>query len=904
MLSRISLCRGLGRSALPLAILLLAAIVIGAGSASAAETGAISGKVTDENGAPVQYATVLVQGLQVGGYTDADGKFTILKIPVGSYTVVARVASYKPVQKTGVLVNARQTTVVNIQFVEQQVKRLAGIEVKGEIKTAIRKKDSSTRQIVTSEDLRSLPVDSYKDAIGLKAGVISQGGELHFRGGRGDEVLTIVNGIASRNPLQAEGVDLGLLAVASSEQVLGGMDAQYGNALSGVISLTTREGGDKFAGEARYFTDRYGADDKSFNNYERLSVGFGGPFLFPKTKYYISFEGTYSDTYLQNASQYNEHRFLDFIRLGNKQSNQANLSSKFTYNVTPNQKLNVEIIRNHSIRGEFNNRWDRAGYVQVVQDSTAPTDGTITKRYGTWSYFPVDSTYVPMNTSDHLPVDEEDYSQVAVTWKHTLGIGSIYNLRASRQEWQSSRDVQGRMPWEYQQTPGNYFDPFNRVDGPYYVTNGDYPDYERKTSAQYTLNGDISKRVGSHNFMVGGDINYNSLSFLSTTYPNVITSSGLYGATRDEFQFYNPEGSFFAQDRWEYEGMVLNAGMRYDNFSVGNQISSAEVKDRVKTQWSPRVGIAYPISDRDVMSFHYGRVFQVPDRTYIYQGRNISATARGNPNLEPETDISYQLGVQHLFSKEIYGQFGVYFKDIFGLLTTVDETVPGYSITVPTYVNGDYASSRGIEITLIKRMSHGFSGELNYTYGNATGTASDPNRALPTAGSVRDQYKPTSEQPLDWDQRHNISATLRLGNEKDWATTFVYTFGTGFPYSPHARQERRYDPALTNSKRLPSTSSLSCQAERFFRVWGQSVTLYVQGSNLLDAKNITNLQPSIWPYGSINPLSYEVYYTETGRAGGAFLTQGSGGQETWYPVNDPAVFQQGRNIRVGLGVQF
>jgi outer membrane receptor for ferrienterochelin and colicin len=656
----------------------------------------------------------------------------------------------------------------------------------------------------------------------------------------------------------------------------------------------------------RYFTDRYGEEDKSFNNFERVSVGFGGPFLFPKTKYYFSFEGTYSDTYLRNAAQSNEHRFLDFVRLGNKQQNEANLSSKFTYNVTPNQKLNVEVIRNHSIRGEFHNRWDRNGFVQVIRDSTAPTDGAINTRYGSWSYYQVDSSYVPINTSDHLPINEEDYSQVALTWRQTLGVGSIYNLRASRQQWKSSRDVKDRQPWEYEQRPNNYFDPFNRIEGPYYVTNGDYPHYNRQNTVTYTMNGDYSRRVGSHNFMVGGNVDYNSLSFLDTDYPNVITSTGLYGATRDEFQFYNPEGAFFFQDRWEYEGMVLNAGIRYDNFSVGNQISSAEVTDRVKTQWSPRVGIAYPISDRDVMSFHYGRLFQVPDRRYIYEGRNISSNARGNPNLEPQTTISYQLGVQHLFTKEIYGQFGVYFKDIFGLLTTVDQTVPGFSVTVPTFVNGDYASARGIEVTLIKRHSHGFSGELNYTYQNATGTASDPNRALPTAGNLRDQYKPTSEQPLDWDQRHSISATLRLGNQRDWAATFVYTFGTGFPYTPHERQERRQDPSVTNSRRLPSTSQLSCQAERFFRAWGQNLTLYVQASNLLDAKNIAELQPSLWPYGAIDALSYNIYYSETGRAGGAFLTQdrNGDGQEDWYPVNDPAVYEQGRTIRVGLGVQF
>lgn len=886
------------------ALLCVLAITIGAGTARAQTTGTITGKVVDESGAPLPNASVILLGKQMGGQANSEGKFTIIKVPVGMYTLRALMVGKTPVEKS-VAVDANRATVVDFQLIDSAIK-IKGIDVTATIKTAIRKKDSSTRQVVTAEDLHSLPVDSYKDAIGLKAGVISQGGELHFRGGRSDEVLTIVNGIASRNPLRAEGVDLGLLAVSSSEQVLGGMDAQYGNALSGVISLTTREGGDKFAGEARYFTDRYGEQDKSFNDFERLSVGFGGPFLFPRTNYYVSFEGTYSDTYLRNTSQPREHRFLDFIRVGNKQSNATNFSSKFTWKVTPNEKLNVEVIRNTSLAGRFQNRWNRKGFVQVTSDSTAPTDGSISQRYGTWAYFQVDSTYQPMNTADHLPVDDEDYQQLALTWRHTLGVGTIYNLRASRQQWNSKQDVLDKQLWEYQQQPNQYYDPLNRLDGPYYVTNGDYPYYQTRNTVTYTMNGDFSKKLGSHNMMVGGDINYNDLQYLLAQFPNIADAQGNYGGVRDQFQNFNPEGSFFMQDRWEYEGMVLNAGLRYDNFSVGNQVDLSQVQHPVKTQWSPRVGIAYPISDRDVMSFHYGRLFQVPDRLYIYQGRNISAEARGNPNLEPETTIMYQLGVQHLFSKEIYGQFGVYFKDIYGLLTTVQQQIPGYAITVPTYVNGDYASSRGIEVTLIKRHSHGFSGELNYTYGNSTGTASDPNRSLASTGSLRDQYKPTSEQPLDWDQRHSISATLRLGNEKDWAATFVYQFGSGLPYTQILRQQRTQDPASVNASRLPSTSTLSVQAERFFKVWGQSVTFYLQGSNLLDAKNISDLQPSLWPNNQVNSDSYTIYYTETGRAGGAFLTadQNGDGIEDWYPVNDPRVFQQGRVVRVGLGVQF
>ncbi len=871
---------------------------------ASAQTGTITGTVTDATGAGVPYASVLLGGTKLGGRANAEGAYTIVKVPVGTYTLRTRAVGYAPAERTGVTVDAGRASRIDFRLVEQAV-RIPVTEVIVDRKYKVDTK-TETKHITEAEVVRSLPFNTLQETLELTAGVVSQGGEMHFRGGRADEVLTIVDGIASRNPLSAEGVDLGLLSVSSVEQVLGGMDAQYGNALSGVVNYTTREGGRKFSGEARYFTDRYGEADKSFTNFERLSTGFGGPFALPNTSYFVSFEGTYSDTHLRSVAGHREHRFLDLVRIGPRQSNDAKLSGKVTFQVTPDKKLNLEVVRNSTLDGTFNNRWNRQGYVSVTQDSTPPTDGGVSTRYGDWSYYPIDSTYVPMNTAEHLPVTEEDYLQTSVSWKHTVGRSSIYNVRVSRQEWKTSQDVLDREPWEYQQQPNNYYDAGNRIDGPYYVTNGDYPFFERRRTVTYTVNGDLSRRIGPHEFMAGGDLNYNDLGFLRTDFPNVIAGTGLYGLNRDEFRYYNPEGSFFVQDRWKYEGLVLNAGVRYDNFSVGSQLSSEEVSDRVKTQISPRIGIAYPVSERDVMSFYYGRLFQVPDRQYIYQGRLPSSTARGNPNLEPQTTISYQMGVQHLFSSEVYGQFGVYFKDIYGLLTTVPQAIPGFATTALTYVNGDYASARGIEFTLSKKFRHGFGGELNYTYGHATGTASDPNRALPNRGNLRDQFKPTSEQPLRWDQRHTFTATLNLGNERDWRTAFVYQFGSGLPYTPHEREERRQDPELVFSERLPSTSTLSMQGERSFRAWGQDLTLYVQATNLLDADNIGTLQPALWPPGAINEQAYEIYYTETHRAGGAFLIpdQDGDGREDWFPVHDPRVFNPGRTIRVGLGLQF
>ncbi|HEU5395438.1 MAG TPA: carboxypeptidase-like regulatory domain-containing protein, partial [Candidatus Methylomirabilis sp.] len=97
---------------LPAALALVASFFLLAAGPAHAQVGAVSGRVTDESGGPVQYATVTIQGLTVGAFTDSDGKFTLTKIPVGAYTVAVKLMGYSPTTKQ-VLVNAGQTTVVN-----------------------------------------------------------------------------------------------------------------------------------------------------------------------------------------------------------------------------------------------------------------------------------------------------------------------------------------------------------------------------------------------------------------------------------------------------------------------------------------------------------------------------------------------------------------------------------------------------------------------------------------------------------------------------------------------------------------------------------------------------------------------------------------------------------------------
>jgi outer membrane receptor protein involved in Fe transport len=280
--------------------------------------------------------------------------------------------------------------------------------------------------------------------------------------------------------------------------------------------------------------------------------------------------------------------------------------------------------------------------------------------------------------------------------------------------------------------------------------------------------------------------------------------------------------------------------------------------------------------------------------------------AKEDPDLAPETNISYQAAVQHLFSKDVSGQFSVFFKDIFGLIAVRQEVDNLTGLLVPVYVNQDYASARGFEASFVKRFSHKFSGELNYTYSIATGVASDPNAGLQFAqGNAL--YLPIAEQALDWDQRHTLNANLILRDPGKWGVTFLWTFGSGLPFTPTFRNDRKPDPKYANTRRLPSQSSLSIVADKFFHIWGQNVTFFLDARNVLDSTPIQNLSPNNFPNPYVNQIGqdYLVYYTETGRAGGAYLRDTNGDRiDDWVPVNDPRVFAEGRNIRVGAGVTF
>ncbi len=1022
-------------------IILIAVALLGlVHSFAFAQTGTITGKITKADGTPLGYANVILVGTTMGAMSLADGKFTITAVPPGTYTVRAMMMGYKAVEKAGVVVNIGSAQTADFKLETTVVAKTQEIVVTAE-RALVEVTESKTSAAVSEQQLQSMPVDDVLEAVGLKAGIVKTGDDMHVRGGRGGEVQVQIDGVPVSDPLGGGTVDVGMLGTSGSEIVSGGMDAEYGDAQSAVINIATKEGGRRFGGELRYFTDDFGRSDKTYTNFDRLSLGFGGPTWWKNLRYYASGEATWSDGENTTIEPRPEHKITELLKFRERQSAAYNMQGKLTYNMA-RMKLDGEAIYSSSRSDDYLNNWNISGYVGkiwefqslvyavapepgqpeifefsrirvfnhgpwaeikdeatrvrqlnirpvIVQslerqddgtqqlvtytkfraadmrvgntvipiiwdEAVTATDGTILY-YKPWALFEgfqrqfsqfqpyltdpsgADSSFVPFNSATRTPETRTENLQLKLGFSHNITQKLLYSIKVSRLDLHTKASVldengDQKDPADYDTAglpttlpngsvlPGGITTTtwYTDDDVPYFITAYDYPFYSEQQSVQWLMRGDLtSEQFKGHRIKTGIQMLYNDLNDDERTQPALVRQNpetGLQqqGLNVNIYENFNAEGAVYAQDKWEYEGMVLNAGLRYEWFTVGNNdeitISAADIDptvDSFKANLSPRLGVAFPITDRDKFFFHYGRFTQWPSRQYLFKTQDPvgSLGTLGNPNLEPELTVSYQAGISHQFTDDIAANFVVFNKDIYGLISSTQFTdssgVQGFR-----FINRTYASSRGVELSLEKRLTRRLGFEVYYTYSFADGVASDADFGRSAAGLT---HLPTEELPLDWDQRHTFNVTLRLADRNKWGATAIYSYGSGLPWTPIDRFARKQDPTLENSRRLEPSHKLSLQGRKLFNVYGRELTLFFEGRNLLDDDVLLpgGNSPGAFPGLEAANMDGGSYLTETGKYGGAFLQDNNDdGLDEFNAVYDPTIWETHRQWRLGLGFEF
>ena len=207
-------------------------------------TGKIFGTITDAStGEPLIGCNVILQGTSFGAASNLDGTYIIINIPPGRYTVTASMIGYAKSNVTDVIVRSDLTTTINISITQEAI---SGDEVTVVAERPLITKDlTASTAIIDGGMIDKLPVTEVAEVLELQAGFV-QG---HLRGGRSGEVAYWVDGVPMTDVFDGGTiVDVNTSAISEMQVISGAFNAEYGQAMSGIVNIVTKDGSDTFKG--------------------------------------------------------------------------------------------------------------------------------------------------------------------------------------------------------------------------------------------------------------------------------------------------------------------------------------------------------------------------------------------------------------------------------------------------------------------------------------------------------------------------------------------------------------------------------------------------------------------------------------------------------------------------------
>ena len=244
----------------------------------------IEGHVTDPiSGESLPGVNVIIKGSYYGSATDLDGRFRLTGMSPGTYDIEFSMIGYKVVLKTNTIVTIAEPAFVEIEL--EQTTLALGQEVVVEGERPLFEVDQTASSVrLTSDDLKMNIVENVGDVLAEQAGITSQDNEIHIRGGRVDESMFIVDGMSVKDPLSgsANNLYLNVDAIEELEVITGGFNAEYGQAMSGIINIRIKEGSDDYHGTFSYSSDHFGLKDLPWDAFtkDRIEFTLSGPEVF------------------------------------------------------------------------------------------------------------------------------------------------------------------------------------------------------------------------------------------------------------------------------------------------------------------------------------------------------------------------------------------------------------------------------------------------------------------------------------------------------------------------------------------------------------------------------------------------------------------------------------------------
>jgi outer membrane receptor protein involved in Fe transport len=856
-----------------------------AGNAFAGTTGKLGGRVVDAKGQPLPRATVIILGQRLGAEADAQGRYAILNVPAGTYDVKVQLIGYKPLTVQRVEISADKTTSLDAQLEESALTAQEVVIVAK--KPVVDVKLTSSVASVNRKEIAALPVQELQDVVNLQAGVV----DGHIRGGRLGEVQYQVGGVSVNNVFNnAASVRVDRSLLEEVQVISGTFDAEYGQAMSGVVNAVLKKGTPAFQWGAELFAGGYAypgahrqiAYDRfqptALQNYE---LHASGPTGLPQTVFLASGRRYISDDYVYGVRRFVPTDTSDFAQkiyrpTGDEREEPLGYSREWS---------GLARVTNHSLK---NIELDYQAVFNVI-------DG---RR----------STYAFRLNPEGLTRQRTFSLTHGLDWTHTLGRAAFYKL-SFRQNYFTYKDL----------AYDDVFDPRYDQAGPpigdvnyelgAYIQGVDFTRFRQSTNA-YLFKGSLeSQATADHHIKLGGEVQLPLMSFGAPGYLVYTTVGGQQALVRHSneppdfpgIQEYRPVlAAGFGQDEIEWKDLTVRAGARLDYFDArstlpsdlanpANAIAGAPVSlpraTSRKVTFAPRLGVSYPVTERAGLFFAYGHFYQYPALGEIFTNADYSVLAQlqaggisygvlGNPDIKPERTVQYQFGYKNAITDFLGLDVNVFYKDIRDLLGV--EFISTYNgAEYARLTNVDFGSVIGVTVSLDQRQIGLLNTALDYTWQIARGNSSDP-RETATRASAGEDPRPR-ELPLAWDQRHTLNMTATLSRPDQFTVSAILHVASGQPYTPTI--QTGFGGGLeTNSGRKPASAILDIRAERDVRLAGLTAGVFGRVFNALDAR---------YRNGFVFSNSGSPYYSRYPAADQVTLA-------------DPTRFYPPRRIEVGL----
>lgn len=920
------------------------------------QTATLSGTVSDEeSGETLPGATVTLVGTYKGASTDFNGNYKIEDIKPGDYSVKVSFIGYSDKILNGIRIKAGQKNELNVKMTTRSTS-LKEVVIVGEQVVDLESGKSEIN--ISREDIKEMAVRDVQDIVKMQAGVSENPDGIQIRGGRVYETQYVVDGISAQDPLAGTGfgVNVSSSAVSNVTVVTGGAGAEFGDGSSGVISTSIREGGDKLEIAGNWQTDNYftNRNEGSSWNTDIFEMSLGTPIPGTKKKLtlFTTASASLTDTYFRvQADQLRSSLFEENPELwAPRQHNEWAHTVKLAYSIRPGFKL--FLTNQHSLNINQNTRTLQiVGFDAIVQPGL---------QYQFSENLDNATTYTHHS---NLTIFGANYSFPNNKWNVNLSGGRLFtNLRA---------DANGR-PFRTE-TVDQIFDAESIVTDPVTLFNpGDSVVFVNAPSGlinnggisslwhdhwveEYTIKTVVNfyPESKTHTIKFGQEHKETEYLWIDVSRPwvgapieideNTTTPSISIGSSNDIWAAKAANGGIFVEDNIEYKGIKATLGLRLNYWAFGAfvddaienpdalilDVSRQEYREktfpilgrRFQTRLLPRLNVTFPVTENMVLYFNYSHSMRLPHPRFVYAGLDPVYQDRGflsrigNPNLKPETTVSYEMGLKSQISRNLGMTFTAFNNNKYDYIVTRTTVLPdqtGRLVDRTTSINQDYARIIGLELGVNYRLSKLVRTFFNGAYQVATGKS---NSAVESLLQIRENgyVNTTKEQYLAWDRPWDLKAGVILVPDSSYKVLGFSLEGFRLFFSGTYKSGLRYTPVQyvgVNDIGRPIYQPIPDQPFSEVGEYWNWFDLKVTRDFLLKGDKGVSL--SIEVKNVFNQQNAQIINPVTGRA----YEQGDPVPETWRdpafpspldrgePPTNPARFLTPRQILYGISFKF